>query len=225
MSKKVLLATILVITMSLWQGAKAQDSVFSYTYQGTTLYYIIDSVGNANVVPPLSYFDTLNDATWTGYTEPSGAVVVPDSVPCGGTMHAVTEVGNKAFYHCELITSITLPASVTAIREYSFGRCFGITSFTVPEGITELPKGCFWNDTLLTSVTLPSSLEQINHWAFYNCKSLQSLSFPDGLTSIGEQAFYRCTGLTPDRRMTVQKSQRSIFRTIGVIALTFLCPF
>ncbi|MBP5562482.1 MAG: leucine-rich repeat domain-containing protein [Bacteroidales bacterium] len=122
-------------------GAKAQDSVFSYTYQGTTLYYIIDSVGNATVVPPL----------WPGFDET--------------------------------------------------------------------------NDTLLASVTLPSSLEQIDDRAFYKCKSLQSLSFPDGLTSIGEQAFYRCTGLTPDRRMTVQKSQRSIFRTIGVIALTFLCPF
>ena len=43
-------------------GAKAQDSVFSYTYQGTTLYYIIDSVGNATVVPPLwPGFDETND--------------------------------------------------------------------------------------------------------------------------------------------------------------------
>ncbi len=177
-------------------GAKAQDSLFAYTYQGTTLYYIINSVGNAIVVPPLwPDYDEANDATWTGYTEPSGAVVVPDSVPFGGTMHAVTEVGHDAFYHCELITSITLPASVTAFGEYAFGKCFSLTSFTVPEGATELSSRCFWNDTLLASVTLPSSLELINYKAFYNCKSLQSISLPDGLTTIGDQAFYGCTGL------------------------------
>ena len=191
--KKALFALTIFAMAAL--GAKAQDSVFSYTYQGTTLYYIIDSVGNAIVVPPLSYYDTLNDATWTGYTKPSGAVVVPDSVPCGGTMHAVTEVGHDAFYHCELITSITLPSSVTAFGEYAFGKCYSLTSFTAPEGATELSSRCFWNDTLLASVTLPSSLVQINYKAFYNCKSLQSISLPDGLTTIGDYAFYGCTGL------------------------------
>ena len=146
--KKPLFALAIFAMAAL--GAKAQNSVVNYTYQGTTLYYIIDSVGNATVVPPLwPGFDETNDATWTGYTEPSGAVVVPDSVPFGGTMHTVTEVGHDAFYHCELITSITLPSSVTAFGEYAFGRCFGITSFTVPEGVTELPRWCFWNDTLL----------------------------------------------------------------------------
>ena len=192
--KKALFALAIFAMATL--GAKAQDSVFSYAYQGNTLYYIIDSVGNASVVPPLwPGYDETNDATWTGYTEPSGAVVVPDSVPFGGTMHTVTEVGHDAFYHCELVTSITLPASVTTFGEYAFGKCYSLTSFTVPEGATELSSRCFWNDTLLASVTLPSTLEQINYKAFYNCKNLQSISLPDGLTSIGNQAFYGCTGL------------------------------
>ena len=192
--KKALFALAIFAMATL--GAKAQDSVFSYAYQGNTLYYIIDSVGNASVVPPLwPDYDEPNDATWTGYTEPSGAVVVPDSVPFGGTMHTVTEVGHDAFYHCELVTSITLPASVTTFGEYAFGKCYSLTSFTVPEGATELSSRCFWNDTLLASVTLPSTLEQINYRAFYNCKSLQSISLPDGLTIIDRYAFYGCSNL------------------------------
>lgn len=192
--KKALFALAIFAMATL--GAKAQDSVFSYAYQGNTLYYIIDSVGNASVVPPLwPDYDEPNDATWTGYTEPSGAVVVPDSVPFGGTMHTVTEVGHDAFYHCELVTSITLPASVTTFGEYAFGKCYSLTSFTVPEGATELSIRCFWNDTLLASVTLPSTLEQINYRAFYNCKSLQSISLPDGLTIIDRYAFYGCSNL------------------------------
>ncbi|MBP5562484.1 MAG: leucine-rich repeat domain-containing protein [Bacteroidales bacterium] len=192
--KKALFALAIFAMATL--GAKAQDSVFSYAYQGNTLYYIIDSVGNAIVVPPLwPDYDEPNDATWTGYTEPSGAVVVPDSVPFGGTMHTVTEVGHDAFYHCELVTSITLPASVTTFGEYAFGKCYSLTSFTVPEGATELSSRCFWNDTLLASVTLPSTLEQINYRAFYNCKSLQSISLPDGLTIIDRYAFYGCSNL------------------------------
>ena len=43
----------LVLTVGLLFIVKAQDSVFSYAYQGTTLYYIIDNNQQARVVPPL----------------------------------------------------------------------------------------------------------------------------------------------------------------------------
>jgi len=102
---KALLCASLIFNFQflIFNSARAQDSVFPYSHQGTTLYYIIDSAGDATVVPPLwPIYDTVNDASWTGYTQPSGAVTVPDSVPFGGTMHAVTEVGHDAFYHCEL---------------------------------------------------------------------------------------------------------------------------
>ena len=56
MSKKVLFAAIFAMAMFLGQDVKAQDSVFSYTYQGTTLYYIVNSTGNAMLVPPLWHF-------------------------------------------------------------------------------------------------------------------------------------------------------------------------
>ena len=223
MKKKVLKALLcasLIFNFQflIFNSACAQDSVFPYSHQGATLYYIIDSAGDATVVPPLwPIYDTVNDASWTGYTQPSGAVTVPDSVPFGGTMHAVTEVGHDAFYHCELVTSVTLPeaviaigewafgkchgltsftlpASVTAISPYAFARCYGLTSVTIPEGVTEIPVRCFYKDSLLAEVNLPAGLTCIGDRAFADCPALQTINFPDSLRSIGDYAFEGCAG-------------------------------
>jgi len=52
MKHKLLFAAILVMTVFAGQNVKAQNTVFGYTYLGTTLYYSIDSTGNAAVVEP-----------------------------------------------------------------------------------------------------------------------------------------------------------------------------
>ena len=217
---KALLCASLIFNFqfSIFNSLRAQDSVFSYTHQETTLYYIIDSAGDAVVVPPLwPNYDTVNDATWTGYTQPSGAVTVPDSVPFLGTMHAVTEVGHDAFYRCNQVTSVTLPEAVTAIGEWAFGKCHGLTSFTLPasvtaidryafarcygltsvtisDGVTEIPYGCFYKDSLLAEVNLPAGLTRIGDLAFADCIALQTINFPDSLRSIGNYAFKGCAG-------------------------------
>ena len=123
------------------------------------------------VVPPLwPNYDTVNDATWTGYTQPSGAVTVPDSVPFLGTMHAVTEVGHDAFYRCNQVTSVTLPEAVTAIGEWAFGKCHGLTSFTLPASVTAIDRYAFARCYGLTSVTIGNSVTSIEKRAFYGCK-------------------------------------------------------
>ena len=105
------------------QVIASPDTVFSYTYQGQTLYYIIDSTNNAMLVAPMwPTYDKTTDDPWFGYQKPTGAVVVPDSVPFGGTMHAVKQVAGDAFYRCYDVTSFTLPDSITAIGSYAFGR-------------------------------------------------------------------------------------------------------
>ena len=97
MKRALPILALLAVASFAGQNVKAQDSVFSYTHQGTTLYYIIDSTGNAAVVPPLypyRYFsiDTVTIESWDGHSKPQGAVVIPDSVPYGGSNHAVTAI-------------------------------------------------------------------------------------------------------------------------------------
>ena len=74
--------------------------------------------------------------------------------------------------------SITIPNSVTSIRNYAFDGCTG-----------------------LTSVTIPNSVTSIGESAFSGCTGLTSITIGNGVTSIGEAAFLECTGLTS---MTVE---------------------
>ena len=47
--------------------------------------------------------------------EYSGEVVIPESVEHEGTAYSVTSIGDRAFYYCSGLTSVTIPNSVTSI--------------------------------------------------------------------------------------------------------------
>lgn len=83
------------------------------------------------------------------------------------------EIGEKAFYDCGRLTSLTLPVGITSIGYDAFAYCSGLTSLNLPAGITSIDK-----------------------YAFLDCSGLTSLTLPAGITSIGEFAFSYCSGLT-----------------------------
>lgn len=196
MKKSLLVLAVLTMALFAGQSVKAQDTVFSHTHQGTTLYYIIDSTGDATLVPPLyPNIDTVNDEMWTGYTKPQGAVVIPDSVPYGGRNHAMTKVGYCAFFKCYDVTSVTMPTTLRAIDRHGFLSCTSLTSPVVPEGVTTIGYGAFDKCTSMQTITLPSTLNTIDDYAFFCCYGLQSVTFPESLTTIGAMAFAR-SGLT-----------------------------
>ena len=89
---------------------------------------------------------------------------------------AVVAIGERAFYGCEGVTSVTIPAGVTSVGEYAFALCSDLTSVTLPEGVTKLGEWAFYNCRNLVSVTLPNSLLQIGLEAFTACPALTSFS-------------------------------------------------
>ena len=108
----------------------------------------------------------------------------------------VTSIGERAFYYCTGLTSITIPSSVTSIGKLAFYDCTGLTSITIPESVTSIGQEAFRGCTGLTSITIPSSVTSIGRWAFSGCTSLTSITIGNSVTSIGDEAFYGCTGLT-----------------------------
>ena len=115
---------------------------FSYTHQGTTLYYNITSDNTVDVA---------------GDNSVSGAVVIPSSVTNNGTTYSVTSIGYSAFYSCSGLTSVTIPNSVTSIGKWAFQSCSSLTSVTIPNSVTSIGNMAFAYCSGLTSVTLPNN--------------------------------------------------------------------
>ena len=128
--------------------------------------------------------------------EYSGEVVIPESVEHEGSAYSVTSIGDRAFYGCSGLTSVTIPNSVTTIGDGAFAYCSGLTSVTIGSGVTSIGSSAFSGCSGLTSVTIGSGVESIGSYAFSGCSGLTSVTIPNSVTSIVNCAFSGCSGLT-----------------------------
>ena len=120
---------------------------------------------------------------------------------------SVTSIGGSAFEGCSGLTSITIPSSVTWIGGAAFEGCSGLTSITIPSSVTEIGGAAFEGCSGLTSITIPSSVTEIGGAAFKGCSGLTNLTIPSSVTSIERSAFEGCSGLTS---LTIPSSVTSI---------------
>ena len=141
------------------------------------------------------------------YEEASGDLLIPDTIEG----NAVIGIGSNAFEDCASLTSVTIPAGVTAIDASAFENCTSLTSVTIPAGVTVIDTSAFEDCTGLTSITIPDSVTRIESRAFAECSSLASVTFGENsaLTYIGGSAFTECSGLTgmtiPDRVTKIEE--------------------
>ena len=91
----------------------------------------------------------------------TGVVTLPETIIVDKVAYNVTSVGEKAFWYCTSLTSVTIPNSVTSIGRYAFWNCSSLTSVTIPNSVTSIGYGVFAGCTSLTSVTIPNSVTSI----------------------------------------------------------------
>ena len=106
------------------------------------------------------------------------------------------ELGYSVFKGCSVLTSVTIPSSVTSIDAWAFEGCSGLTSLIIPSSVTSIERSAFKDCSGLTSLTIPSSVTEIGKSVFEGCSGLTSLTIPSSVTEIGESAFKGCSGLT-----------------------------
>ena len=166
-------------------------------------------VKNADGV--MIYYNYINEgrelAVTGGVYMYSGTVVIPEEVTFMNRTRKVTSIGERAFYECWPLTSVTIPNSVTSIGYQAFYDCDGLTSVTIPNSVTSIENNAFSDCGGLTSVTIGNGVTSIGEWAFSGCSSLTSVTIPNSVTSIGGGAFFYCSGLSS---VTIPNSVTSI---------------
>ena len=79
------------------------------------------------------------------------------------------ELGYSVFKGCSVLTSVTIPSSVTSIDPRAFEGCSGLTSLIIPSSVTSIGWNAFEGCSGLTSITIPSSVTEIGGAAFKGC--------------------------------------------------------
>ena len=148
------------------------------------------------------------EITLTGYSGPD-AVVIPDMLDglpvtgfgevfrgnmditsIGGGAN-IKEIGYHAFYYCEGLISISLPACTTVGYEALEG-CVALTYVSLP-ACTTVGDEAFLGCGALNSVPLPACTT-VGIAAFLGCVSLSTVPLP-ACTTVGNYAFYACENL------------------------------
>lgn len=94
--------------------------------------------------------------------------------------NGVTEIGEAAFYGCESLASVKIPASVTSIGRSAFWGCKSLASVKIPDSATSIGDAAFSRCESLTSVTIPAGVMSIGEHTFSQCKSLTAVNVAAG---------------------------------------------
>jgi len=105
----------------------------------------------------------------------------------------VTSIGNRAFFQCGNLISVSISEGVTSLDMFAFSDCSSLISITLPASLTEIGNAAFRNCTSLTSLSIPEGVSTIGDYAFDYCRNITSITIPASVTSIGPNAFYQWT--------------------------------
>ncbi|MBE7090585.1 MAG: hypothetical protein E7363_01565 [Clostridiales bacterium] len=165
----------------------------TYT-MGTSSTYTLYAVWQEPYTTGLKFTKNGSEYSVTDYTGSSTTVTIPGKY----MNYPVTSIGYDAFYDCDSLTEIVIPASVTSIGDWAFDSCDSLTEIVIPNSVTSIGDYAFRDCDSLTTVTFGdnSQLTSIGNYAFYYCDSLTEIVIPNSVTSIGNSAFSSCDSLT-----------------------------
>ena len=99
---------------------------------------------------------------------------------------------NENAFENSTLKSIDMPNSVRFIDEYAFYGCDSLTRVGMPATLDTMGMGCFEYCSSLTSIDIPNGLLTIPGSAFFGCISLSQIAWGDAVEVIDTVAFAVC---------------------------------
>lgn len=104
-------------------------------------------------------------------------------------------VGKKAFRHCRLLQSISIPSIFTELEDKAFYRCTGLREIVMNDELKKIGQSAYYGCSSLQSITIPPTVNEIGGSAFNSCGSIREVELHEGLQKIGGHAFRGCYSL------------------------------
>ena len=183
---------------------------------------VLNIRGEVNGVPvkrigDYSFAGTMKDDGTVDRRSDIGRVVLPNGLE---------SIGQRAFYYNDVM-DITVPDTVTSIRDEAFRACISLDEIAFLDGLGYIGFESFRDCHSLTVLDIPDSVSSVGDGAFYICDSLTSVKvntdisprmfgycsalekveFGGGVGNLGYGCFYMCESLTT---VTVPENVRSI---------------
>ncbi len=134
---------------------------------------------------------------------------------------SVTAIGKYAFYECEGLASVTIPANITTVAEYAFYGAADLKTVVMADSVAEIGLCAFTGCKKLESVTLSTGLTVIGEASFGMCTALKSITIPYGVTTVGTSAFAGCSALeTVLFPSSIERIENDAFAGCGFKILT-----
>ena len=114
-----------------------------------------------------------------------------------------------------IVNNLTIPESVTNIKNYAFAGCTSLTSVTIPNSVTSIGGGAFAYCSSLTSIEIPNKIDTINGETFYGARLLEHVVIPSSVKKIVGSAFMYCENLS----VTCKASIPPTYGSEGSLAL------
>ena len=87
----------------------------------------------------------------------------------------ITELGIHLFYNHTNLTSVSLPSTLTWIKQYAFRDCSKLPAISLPANLKTISQYAF-EGSGLTSIHIPAGVTTISTGAFYDAESLATLT-------------------------------------------------
>ena len=126
----------------------------------------------------------------------------------------IKKIGEKAFYMCEKLQSVTWHCQCDVIPVDCFSGCSNLTQFDF-SNIKRIEKRAF-SESGLQKVCLPQNIECIIEGAFSRCKTLSSVKWNCKCDVIPTFCFYKCRNLTQFDFSKIKKVEKCAFSESGL---------